>query len=43
MLKLIIEIIFDYTNESKKAEHRRYSSARDHVGIDGLLKVDRIW
>ncbi len=21
----------------------QYSSARDYVGIDGLLKVDRIW
>ena len=26
----------------EEAEHWKYSSARDYVGIDGLLKIDRI-
>jgi hypothetical protein len=26
-----------------KAEHWRYSSARDYQGIDGLLEVERLW
>lgn len=27
----------------EEATHWRYSSARDYVGIDGLLKVERVW
>jgi hypothetical protein len=26
-----------------KAEHWRYSSARDYEGINGLLEVERLW
>jgi hypothetical protein len=26
-----------------KAEHWRYSSARDYHGIDGVLEVERLW
>jgi len=26
-----------------KAEHWRYSSARDYMGINGLLEVERLW
>ncbi|MBW9275387.1 MAG: transposase [Candidatus Thiodiazotropha sp. (ex. Lucinisca nassula)] len=26
-----------------RAEHWRYSSARDYVGMGGLIEVDRIW
>ena len=27
----------------EEAEHWRYSSARDYKGIEGLLKVERLW
>ncbi len=27
----------------EEAEHWRYSSAKDYVGIDGILKVERVW
>ena len=26
-----------------RAEHWRYSSARDYNGIDGLLDIERVW
>jgi len=27
----------------EEAEHWRYSSAKDYTGIDGILKVERVW
>jgi len=27
----------------EEAEHWRYSSAKDYAGIDGILKVERVW
>jgi len=27
----------------EQPEHWRYSSARDYVGVDGLLPVDKSW
>jgi len=27
----------------EEAEHWRYSSAKDYKGVDGLLKVERLW
>jgi len=27
----------------EEAEHWRYSSAKDYMGIEGLLKVERLW
>jgi len=30
----------DYIEE---AEHWRYSSTKDYMGIEGLLKVERLW
>ena len=26
-----------------EAQHWRYSSARDYYGVEGLLKVERLW
>ena len=27
----------------EEAEHWRYSSAKDYAGLDGILKVERVW
>jgi len=27
----------------EEAEHWRYSSAKDYAGIDGILKIERVW
>ena len=27
----------------EEAQHWRYSSAKDYLGINGLLKIDRVW
>jgi hypothetical protein len=26
-----------------EAKHWRYSSARDYEGVDGLLKIEKLW
>lgn len=45
---MIAKINYIHHNPVKRgyideAEHWRYSSARDYMGIDGLLGVERLW
>jgi len=27
----------------EEAEHWRYSSAKDYTGLEGLLKIEKVW